>query len=192
MEAEAAQPKGGVTKGGRKWLFLVLLLAAIAAATAVSAYSRKHALNDQVQAALAGETGAETVVYRRALFGGDEIVFDITSVGGEISMVDMTRRLLKSAEALQKEDFDRVYLAYKGQEKFYFDGAYFKQIGAERDWQNPVFTIRTMPENVRNLDGTQAFESWSGGLIGVIGAQMEDNAKFHRQWWTNEATADLG
>jgi hypothetical protein len=161
----------------------------VAAVAAV--WWNKHAINSTVQTALAGETGAETSVYRRGLLGSEDIVFDVKSVEGEMSMVDMTRRLLKTAEALKDEDFGRVYLAYKGAEKFYFDGAYFKRIGEEREWQNPVYTIRTMPSNVYKLDGSPAFGSWSGGLIGVIGAEMNDNNGFHQEWWVNDAIAAL-
>ena len=125
------------------------------------------------------------------MIGGNDIVFDVQSVGGEMSMVAMSRRLLKSAEALKDQEFDKVYLAYRGNEKFYFEGSYFKRLGEERESQNPIFTLRTMPENVNNLDGTPAFGTWTGGLIGVVGEQFEDNAEFHRKWWVDDALVTL-
>lgn len=152
---------------------------------------RKHSINGPVEAALAGESGVETSVHRRDLIGGWDIVFDVGTTTGEVSMVDMTRRLLKSAEALESYDFARVYLSSAGKEKFYLEGPYFKQLGEQREWQNPVFTIRTMPENVYNLDGTKAFGAWSGGLIGVLGGQMKDNTEFHERWWVNDALSNL-
>jgi hypothetical protein len=170
----------------------VLLLLALAVSVFAALEWRKHSIDSQVQTALAGETGARTVVYRRDLLAGNDIVFDVRSVSGDMSMIVMTRRLLKTAEALKDADLGRVYLAYKGHEKFYFDGAYFKQIGAERQTQNPIYTIKTMPENVHNLDGTPAFQSWSGGWLGVLGQQMDDVNEFHRKWWTNDAVSDLG
>lgn len=175
----------------RSLLWLLLVAALLAGATYLGLSWRQHSVNGEVEKALAGETGAVTPVYRRKLIGGNDIVFDVSSSDGELSMVDMTRRLLKTAEALQNEDYDRVYLANKGREKFYLEGPYFKQLGQERQSQNPVYTIRTMPENVRKLDGSPAFETWTGGLLGVMGGQMEDNAEFHRQWWVNEALTDL-
>jgi len=190
---EEALPAPVEERRGRTWRFWVYLLVPIAVvgASLGGLELRKHSINSQVQAALAGETGADTVVYRRDLLGGNDIVFDVRSVGGDMSMVVMTRRLLKSAEALKDADLGRVYLAYKGREKFYFEGTYFKEIGAERQWQNPVYTIRTMPENVHNLDGSSAFPSWSGGMIGVLGEEMEDVDEFHRKWWADDALADL-
>ena len=52
--------------------------------------------------------------------------------------------------------------------------------------QNPVYTLRSLPQNVYNLDGTQAFSTWTGGLIGVVGKQMEDLSEFHKQWYIND------
>ena len=106
-------------------------------------------------------------------------------------MVDVFRRLLKAAEALKDRDYARVYLSSHGKEKFYLEGAYFKQIGEERNFQNPVYTIRTFPENVYRLDGTRAFGSWEGGFIGVMGQQMNDANDLQKEWWVDDALADL-
>ena len=63
---------------------------------------------------------------------------------------------------------------------------YFRELGKEYDFQNPIYTARTFPENVYTLDGEKAFPSWTGGLIGVMGKQMEDFAEFHKQWYIND------
>lgn len=192
MSDEDAPLANGVTISSRKKFFVALLTFIIAGAALYGILVfRKHAVNDQVEVALAGETGAKTAVYRRTLLGGDDIVFDVQSVSGEMSMVDMTRMFLKTAEGLKDQKFNRVYLAYQGREKFYLEGAYFQQIGEEREWQNPVYTIRTLPENVRKLDGSPAFETWTGGLLGVMGGQMEDNNSLHKQWWVDDTLAEM-
>lgn len=187
----AAEPVEVVNARGRKGALAIIITVLVVVALASGFYFRKNSINSVAQAALAGETDAKTEIYRRSWFGGNEIVFNIESVDGKMSAVGMTRRLLKVAEALKNQQFGKVYLAYKGQEKFYFEGAYFKQLGEEREWQNPVYTIRTMPENVYKRDGSPAFGGWSGGLIGVIGGQMEDNNKFHSEWWISDAIATL-
>lgn len=171
----------------RAGVYLILSFMLLAGLIFAGLKWRQHSVNGQVQAALAGETGAETVVYRRDLFGGNDLVFNVQSASGELSMADMTRRLLKGAEALKEQQFKRVYLASKGQEKFYFEGAYFQQIGETRLTENPVYTARTMPENVHDLDGSPAFQTWSGGLLGVVGAQMDDFQQFHMKWWADDA-----
>lgn len=165
------------------WLVGVVLLGLIAAGL----YLHRYAPDRAVQAALIGEDDAKLTVHRRDLLGGDALVVDLRSVGDEASMASVTRILLKAAEALKDEKYDRVYLAYAGNEKFFFEGSYFKQIGEERSWQNPVYTIRTLPENARKPDGSQAFQTWTGGWLGVLGQQLEDSNKFHRQWWVDDA-----
>lgn len=140
-----------------------------------------------VAQALSDEDGSTTVVYRRWLISPNQIVFDVWSVGGSQSMIEMDRRLLKAAEALQHRSFDQVALAYQGSTKFLMDGPYFQEIGASRQWQNPIYTIRTMQERLSNPDGSPAFESWSGGWLGVVAKQMEDHNEFHKRWWVRNA-----
>lgn len=169
----------------RKWIGLAAAIA-IVIAIASGLYWHKHSVNGPVRAALAEESNAKVEVYRRTAIGGSDIVFNVVSVTGEVSMADMMRMMLKSAEALKDRDFGRVYLASRGSEKFYLDGAYFKQLGEESLTQNPIYTVRTMPENVYSLDGAKAFGEWTGGLFAVVGKQMEEVAEFHRKWWLED------
>ncbi|BAV45427.1 Uncharacterized protein MLTONO_0524 [Mesorhizobium loti] len=66
------------------------------------------------------------------------------------------------------------------------DGDYFRQTGREREWQNPVYVIRTLPENLKRIDGEPAFDTWTGGWLGVASKQMEDHAEFHKQWYLRD------
>ncbi|RCS20958.1 hypothetical protein DUT91_25205 [Phyllobacterium salinisoli] len=66
-------------------------------------------------------------------------------------------------------------------------GAYFNTLGVERNTQNPVYTIRTMPENMMDMEGRPAFSTWTGGLLGVMGKQMEDHQAMHRSWYLDAA-----
>lgn len=169
----------------RKWIGFLGPIALVLAVFG-GLYWHKHAIGGLVQTALKGEEAAKIEVYRRGLVGGDAIVFNIASVSGETSMADIMRMMLKSAEALKDEKFGRVYLASRGKEKFYLEGDYFKQIGEERLTQNAIYTVRTMPENVYDLDGTKAFGEWTGGWLGVMSKQMEDVAELHQKWWVEE------
>lgn len=184
-------PKATSHRGAGRWLSTLAVVLVAALLLAFGLYRHRTSVNGPVKEALAGEVGAETVVYRRDWLGGNEIVFDVRSAGGDMSMADMTRRFLKAAEALKGFSFDRVYLAYRGNERFYLEGPYFRQLGEERSWQNPVYTIRTLPEHVMKLDGSRAFGQWTGGWLGVMGKQFEDSNEFHKQWWVNDAVTDI-
>ena len=114
------------------------------------------------------------------------LVLDLRKVSGKNSAADVFRVLLQYAEAIQKKEFETVNLNCKGKTKFVLEGDYFRELGKEYDFQNPVYTMRTFPENVYTPDGEKAFPSWTGGLIGVAGKQMEDFAEFHQQWYIND------
>ena len=111
------------------------------------------------------------------------LVLDLVAVGGESAPADVFRVLLQYASRLQEDEFEAVHLSFQGETKFLLKGAYFRELGLEYGTQNPVYTMRTFPENVYTENWEQAFPTWSGGLLGVMGKQMEDFSEFHRQWY---------
>lgn len=125
-------------------------------------------------------------VYHQFALNPNIVVFDLRSINGEASALDVTRSLFQGAEALKDKSFDKVILSYKGREKFYLEGPFFKNLGMEFGTQNPVYTLRTLPENVRNLDGTHPYGTWSGGWLGIVGKQMEDLKQFSHDWFLTD------
>lgn len=111
------------------------------------------------------------------------LVIDLRKVSGTNSPADVTRVLLQIAQSQKSKTFNQVTLAHQGNPKFILKGDYFQTLGIEFGEQNPVYTMRTLPENIYRLDGTAAFGTWTGGLIGVLGKQMEDFSDFHKQWY---------
>lgn len=114
------------------------------------------------------------------------LVFDLREISPKNSMADVFRVLLRYAQAMQYSKFDRVELAYLGQTRFVLEGEYFTQLGAELDKQNPVYTMRTFTEHAFAPDGKPVFGKWTGGLLGVLGKQLEDFGEFHRRWYLND------
>lgn len=111
------------------------------------------------------------------------LVIDLRRVDADAATVDVLRALFQSAQSHKVSRFDQVLLAHRGMPKFALDGAYYTQLGQEFGEQNPVYTIRTLPQNVRKLDGTPAYETWSGGMPGILNRQMEDVNQFPRDWF---------
>jgi hypothetical protein len=140
-----------------------------------------------VSRALSDEDDASMFAYRRWLVSPSQIVVDVWSVEGSQSMAGMDRMLFKAAEGLQDRSYNTVALAYRGETKLLIDGSYFQEIGATREIQNPVYTMRTMQEHLYNPDGSPAFGVWTGGWLGVLGKQLEDHNEFHKRWWVNDA-----
>lgn len=114
------------------------------------------------------------------------LVFDLRSVGPENSPADIFRVVLQFAAAHKSSEYSTVRLAFRGETKFILKGDYFHTLGVEFSAQNPVYTMRTFPENLYRPDGSAAFGTWTGGLLGVFGKQIEDFTEFHKQWYINE------
>lgn len=118
------------------------------------------------------------------------MVFDLRGMSAKNSPADIFRVLLQFAETQKERDYQTVKLTFRGETKFLLKGSYFKELGVEYEAQNPVYTMRTLSENLYRPDGSAAFGKWSGGLLGVLGKQMEDFTEFHKQWYINDLTKD--
>lgn len=108
------------------------------------------------------------------------LVYDLKSVSKE------KRVFLQFSEKVNDDKFEFVELSYKGDTKFKINGDYFKKLRDEYSWQNPVYTIRTFPENLLNSDGTDAYSKWTGGLLEILKKQLEDFTDFHKKWYLDD------
>jgi hypothetical protein len=124
-----------------------------------------------------------SVRYRPA---GSVLIYDLESVSSTKSMADVFRVFLQFAQAEKGQAFKSVELAFRGQTRFVLSGEYFKKLGDEYGVQNPVFTMRTFTENLSNGDGSRAYPTWSGGLLGVTSKQVEQFNDFHQRWWMRD------
>ena len=114
------------------------------------------------------------------------LLLNVKSIDTEKSFADVFRAFLQYASHLKEEQFESVILQSQGKNKFMLEGKYFKQLGQEYGDQNPVFTIRTFPENVYTMDNQKAFPERKGGWLIVSMKQMEDFAQFHKRWYAED------
>lgn len=132
----------------------------------------------------------------RAYYGGrfdrSVVVFDVHDLELSKSRVDVMRLLVQFADSQKGRSYERVVLAYRGDHRFFLSGEYFSRLGREYAWQSFLDTFRTMPENVFDLDGTRAFATPTGGMFGVMNAQLEDAIRFHDEWYLDDLLAQLG
>jgi hypothetical protein len=146
-------------------------------------------LQRQASQVISGDSrnsGIKILVHYQWFVNPRALVFDLRQVSGKNSMLDVSRVLLQFAEKQKNHRVDRVVLSHKGTAKFMLKGEYFRTLGSDYQSQNPAYTLRTLPEHVYRLDGSSAFGTWTGGLIGVLGKQMEDVNELHRRWWLSD------
>ncbi|MGE5391552.1 MAG: hypothetical protein ACM3PE_10880 [Deltaproteobacteria bacterium] len=126
--------------------------------------------------------GIKVSVHYKNYYDSSVLIYDLKEIPGDKSMLDIFRVFLQYADKTQNKDFHTVELSCNGTTKFLLDGSDYKVIGQEYSFQNPMYTIRTFPEKLKTPQGDAAFESWSGGILGVLGQQMNDFNSFMTQW----------
>ena len=131
--------------------------------------------------------GISVFVHYEWFINPNVLVFDLRNVTSSKRPVDVSRVLLQSSEKLKENSYNHVILSFEGKSRFILKGDFFKITGNEYATQNPIYTLRTLPQNVYHLSGKKAFSTWSGGVIGVMRKQMEDLTEFHRQWYATSA-----
>lgn len=141
---------------------------------------------DQIIAEDYRNAGISVSAYYDSAFSESTIVFDLQAVSGGHSRLDVFRVFLDFCARTKDETCESVVLAFRGSKKFQIAGSYFRQLGAERDFQNPAYTIRTFPENVATMSGESAYSSWTGGALGVVQKQMEDFNDLHDKWYLDD------
>ena len=110
------------------------------------------------------------------------LTLNLNSVDKTKAPVDIVRALFVTAEQLQHKTFNTIELAYNGKTKFILKGDYFKKLDNEYETQNPMYSLRTFPENLFLPNGEKAYDQWTGGILGVLGKQMEDVKDFVEKW----------
>lgn len=162
------------------------ILAAVATVI-VSIYIFNYvAVSATIRAAVAADERNNGIVFSgnyRNYVDLNILVVSLEKVSSHNSNMDVFRALLQVAESFQDRDFEKIVVQFKGVDKFQLKGRYFQKLGSDYEYQNPMYTLRTFPENLYGVDGHRLYGSWSGGAIGVLGKQMEDLNDVFKRWF---------
>lgn len=112
------------------------------------------------------------------------VVFNLTRVQ-DVAPVDLFRALFQATGAVAQsgQHPTRIVLARAGRPVFHMLGDQAVEIGsAFTASENPVYLIRTLPEKLYEIDGRAAYQTWTGGMLGVLSRQMEDATDAARRW----------
>ena len=133
-------------------LILILVVGVIGWAFMWGPFSANAWLQSQMDQVLEHDSRNSVVDMNAFYRGSDVIVLDMQALTGRGSRLDVFRVVLQFAERMRAKDIQRVEFAFKGETKFFIAGSYFAQLGDEYSYQNAVYTMRTFPSNVYNLD----------------------------------------
>lgn len=167
----------------RHWTWLVLLIGFVVGSIWLWNYA---AVGAGVESALDKDKRNPKGVLT-AHFAGyldpSRLVLDLRVNPAGISCLDVMRVLFTAGRATASLRFDEIILSRRGKRVYLISGSYFRELGVEYlSGENPIYLMRTFPENVTGLDGTRAFPTWQGGWLGVLGNQMKDLNEFCRVW----------
>lgn len=165
--------------------FIRLLLAAATGCLAIATINYLR-VDRIAQSSTQGRDYMAPHAYYRYGVSPSAIVYDLWGVTGNASAAGALGRFFQFAEDMRARRFDHVYLAYRGNIRFRIGGDEFAEIGRRYAWENPVYLLRTFPEKIETLDGGPAFGRWSGGMLGVLGRQMDDVNELTAEWWLND------
>lgn len=136
--------------------------------------------------ALKGSDDIAVAGYYRNGVQINSVVWDLWDIRKGASTAYIMGRFFQFAEEMKDHGLSEVRLAYKGETKFILDGDDFKEIGESYSWQNPVYISRTFPEKLKTPDGLPAYSTWTGGMLGVVSAQMDDVNEMARVWYLDD------
>lgn len=134
-------------------------------------------------------TGITLLAYHTNFLSPSSLTLDLWAVHPEKAPSDVLRVLFQSADALKNDHFDRVVLSRRGVSMFVLSGPNFSSLGySYSQGQNPIYLIRTLPEQLSRPDGSVAFGTWTGGWLGVMTKQIDDATTFAVDWTTGVET----
>ncbi len=111
------------------------------------------------------------------------MTLDLFTVRPDVTPLELERSLFEAAAAVKGRHYMTVALARSGREVFVMSGDDFRQLGEEyAAGENPVYLVRTLPEHMLTTDGQRAFPTWEGGMLSVLGKQMEDTKRLAEEW----------
>jgi len=147
--------------------------------------------DDASLAAISRDPRNEGIQVRVSKYNDETILYDLKSVPKDKSPQDVFRVFLQFTSEVFKADLPSrdVRLAAFGRAKFIVPASHVSLLGEEYGVQNPMYTIRTFPQNLRTLENTPAYSEHKGGLLYLMRVQMNDFNDFLTKWFVKDLIA---
>jgi len=122
-------------------------------------------------------------VYYTGFFAEDMVVLDLQSGGSPAARrIDPVHLLMQFADKLNLYSIKRIVLARNGKEVFYISGSDLREPANSYAGGGRIWAFNNLPERVRTMSGTQPYDEWTGGFLGVLKEQSEDVNEFIEKW----------
>ena len=118
---------------------------------------------------------------------GTTLVFDVIACRQESRAIDPLHLLLQLGARVSDITFRRVSLRSAGNEVYVLGARDFEELSSQYAQDARVWAFNNWPERLRTPDGQKHFETWTGGMIGVLAGQTKDLASALQTWLTGAA-----
>ena len=122
-------------------------------------------------------------VYYDGPFASDVIVFDLSDrLTAVARRIDPVHLLLQFVTKAKSSSLHRIVLAHRGVKLFYVSADDIEELASSYDAGGRIWAFNHLPERCRTMSGTSAYETWSGGWLGVAERQTEDLNSLLEAW----------
>ena len=95
---------------------------------------------------------------------------------------DPLHLLLQIGHKVRAERFSKLIVAAGGEAVYRLDKSDLDELAEQYSLVRSVWAFNHWPERLRKPTGERVFESWSGGMLGVLKGQMEDINEALKTW----------
>lgn len=116
------------------------------------------------------------------------IVFDVRACKGDSRLIDPLHLLMQFGYKIKDTPIAYLSIASGGEEVYRLEKSDLDELARQYELGARIWAFDHWPERLKKPTGERAFESWSGGLLGVMKGQMEDLNEALRAWIGKAAT----
>lgn len=176
----------GRRSGPGRWLVMLLVVGALVGGGYYFAYASPSgfvhaALRERLDRCSSANLFDVHVRYGSPI-ERDEIVFDLQDPRADARKVDLIHLVYQFAYEAKDLSWDHLVLSARGNDVYLMQRSDVDPLADEYTTGNPLYSIRKWPSILRNPDGVSAYPEYEGGLIGVLGAEMDDVNQALDRW----------
>ena len=119
---------------------------------------------------------------------GGNIVFDVRASKGDSRLIDPLHLLMQFGYKIKDTSIDHLSIASGGEEVYRLKKSDLDELARQYELGARIWAFDHWPERLHKPSDERAFESWSGGYLGVAKAQIEDLNEALRAWLGKAAT----
>jgi len=112
-----------------------------------------------------------------------DLVFDVKTLDrSETRLIDILHLFLQFGSKIANTGASRVTIAAGGREVFWIQKTDLDELSEQYRLGARLRAFNHWPERLRKPSGERAYESWSGGSLGVMSGQLGDMTDALRKW----------